>query len=421
MHTGLCVDTYQAKSLISFCFLLGSPILALTGTADRQTQNVIIKELQMKEVRKVHVSPNRPNLCISVVKCKREDMFNHLEWLVDVIMKKGTKTPKTIIFCNGTLTDIGAVFNYLLLRLGGAAYSPDDIQASDQCLIGIYHSLTLKKYKERVVESFKNDGKKRVVIASSALSMGVNFPDVRYIIHWGPARNLLDYHQESGRGGRDGKPTHILSIYHGQQLAFCEEDVKTFLKTDGCLRVEAYKPFDSQITSSKPAHDCCGNCAKNCHCSQGGCTVKGPVFGSEPVVHLSQPTLTRPVSPGDKHDLREALSEVVHGLIQTMNLLSDNIDPEYAEQIVDVLVENAHVIFTVMDVTDHIPLFALQHALKILEVFHEMFEDIPNIELMVELFGRDNPNSLLLPQPLEFDFLMQSDSDSSVDIEEEFI
>ena len=120
-------------------------------------------------------------------------------------------------------------------------------------------------------------------------------------------------------------------------------------------------------------------------------------------------------------DLREALSEVVHGLIQTMNLLSDNIDPEYAEQIVDVLVENAHVIFTVMDFTDHIPLFALQHALKILEVFHEMFEDIPNFELMVELFGRDNPNSLLLPQPLEFDFLMQSDSDSSVDIEEEFI
>ncbi|XP_044165786.1 ATP-dependent DNA helicase hus2/rqh1-like [Acropora millepora] len=196
----------------------------------------------MKEVRKVHVSPNRPNLCISVVKCKREDMFNHLEWLVDVIMKKGTKTPKTIIFCNGTLTDIGAVFNYLLLRLGGAAYSPDDSQASDQCLIGIYHSLTLKKYKERVVESFKNDGKKRVVIASSALSMGVNFPDVRYIIHWGLAQNLLDYHQESGRGGRDGKPTHILSIYHGQQLAFCEEDVKTFLKTDGCFRVEAYKP-----------------------------------------------------------------------------------------------------------------------------------------------------------------------------------
>ena len=100
-----------------------------------------------------------------------------------------------------------------------------------------------------------------------------------------------------------------------------------------------------------------------------------------------------------------------------MDLFSDNIDPEYAEQIVDVLMEKAHIIFTVIDVTDHIPIFSLQHALMILEVFHEMFEDIPNLELMVELFGRENPNSPLRLQPLEFDLLMQSDSDSSVDME----
>lgn len=167
-----------------------------------------------------------------------------------------------------------------------------------------------------------------MVIASSALSMGLNFPDIKYVIHWGPARNLLDYHQESGHGGRDGKLTHILTIYHAQQLAFCEEDVKTFLKTDGCLRVEAYKPFDSRITPSIPAHDCCGNCAKKCKCPGGGCTARGPVFESEPVVSLSQPTLTHPVLPKDKQDLREALSEIVQRLIETMDLLSDNIAPE---------------------------------------------------------------------------------------------
>ena len=88
---------------------------------------------------------------------------------------------------------------------------------------------------------------------------------------------------------------------------------------------------------------------------------------------------------------------------------------------VDALIEKVHVIFTVMDVTDHIPLFALQHASKMLEVFHEIFEDIPNVELMVGLFGRENLNSLLLPQPLKFNLLMQSDSDCSVDIKEEFI
>ena len=70
-------------------------------------------------------------------------------------MEKGTNTFNTIAFCNGTLSDIGAVFNFLLLKLGGAAYSPDYSQGSNNCLNGIYHSLTLKKYNERVVESFK--------------------------------------------------------------------------------------------------------------------------------------------------------------------------------------------------------------------------------------------------------------------------
>ena len=133
---------------------------------------------------------------------------------------KGTNTPKTIVFYNGTLTDITAVLNCLLLELGEAVYVPSDSQTSENCLIGIYHSLTLKKYKQRIIESFKADGKKRIVIASSALSMGVNFPD---IIHWGPARNLLDYHQESGCGGRDGKLKQVLTIYYGQQVNFCEE------------------------------------------------------------------------------------------------------------------------------------------------------------------------------------------------------
>ena len=43
----------------------------------------------------------------------------------------------------------------------------------------------------------KGEGKKRVIIATSALSMGVHFPDVRYVVHWGPARNLLDHRQQS--------------------------------------------------------------------------------------------------------------------------------------------------------------------------------------------------------------------------------
>lgn len=377
----------------------------------------------MKQVQKLFVSPNRPNLRISVMKCKRVEMFEHLAWLIDLLKVKGTNTPKTIVFCNGTLTDIAAVLNHLLLELGEAAYVSSDSQTSENGLIGIYHSLTLKKYKQRIIESFKADGKKRVVIASSALSMAVNFPDVRYIIHWGPARNLLDYHQESGRGGRDGKLAQVLTIYYGQQITFCEEDVKAFLETDDCFRVEAYKPFDKRIKSIEPAHDCCRNCAKNCKCSGSDCIVAPPVFEVEDVVIVNQPALTRPICSDDKDDLREALHEVVKGITATMNFLSEEVDPNYAKQVVDDLIGKAHVIFTVVDVTEHIPLFAIQHALKILEVFHEFFEDIPNLDMMAELFGREKPASLLhVPlQPLEYPFEQFSDSDNSVDNEEDFM
>ena len=348
-------------------------MLAVTGTADEKTQGVIIKQLVLKKPKKFYVSPNRENLRISVIKCKREVMFQHLTWLVTLLKEEGTSTPKSIICCDETLTDIAAVLNYLLMELGEVAYSPQDSQTPENCLIGIYHSLTLKKYKARVINLFKGIGKKRVNLASSALSMGVNFSDVRYVIHWGPARNMLDYHQESGCGGRDNKPTQVLTIYYGQQISFCEDDVKAFLKTTGCYRVEAYKPFDKRIVPVEPSHDCCSNCAKTCSCSENKCTAPSPAFEQEQVKSIPQPTLSRPVS-SDKRDLQHALQEMVQLIVPTMNLLSENIAGDYGDGIVDVLVEKAHTIFTVQEVTEYIPLFSIHHALKILEVFHEIFE-----------------------------------------------
>lgn len=394
-------------------------MLAITGTADEKTQSVIIKQLVLKRPEKFYVSPNRENLRISVIKCQRELMFQHLDWLVGIVKEKGIASPKSIIFCNGTLTDIAGVLNYLLMKLGKEAYFPQDSQTSENCIIGIYHSLTLKKYKERVVESFKDSGKKRIIIASSALSMGVNFPDVRNIIHWGPARNMLDYHQESGRGGRDNRLTHVLTIYYGQQKSFCEDAVKEFLDTNGCYRVEAYKPFDKRISPAKPSHNCCSLCAKKCACSGNTCTASLPAFELNKVSSVPQPTLSRPVSPSDKTDLQQALSEVVQIIIPTMNLLSENISCGYGNNIVDALVAKAHTTFTVIDVMEHIPLFSINHALKVLEVFHEIFEDIPNLDIMVELFGGGRLMVSHLSRPMEYSF-DDCDYESPVENEEEF-
>ena len=350
-------------------------------------------------------------------------MFTNLEWLIRLVKEQGTATPKSIIFCNGSLTDIAAVFSHMLLQLGSNAYFPQDNQTSPNCLVGIYHSLTLQKYKDRITNSFKGNGKKRIIIASSALSMGVNFPDVRYVIHWGPSRNMLDFHQQSGRGGRDNKPTHVLTIYYGQQISFCEENVKPFLRTTSCYRIEAYKPFDRNIMSVKPAHACCRNCAKTCKCSDGEneCSETVPVFEVEKIDKVLPLTtcISRPVCLSDKEDLHDGLHEMVQVILPTMRLLNENMSDGYVDELIADIVDNAHTTFTIVDVIKYLPVFAVQHAIKILEIFHDIFEDIPNLEIMVEMFGRDEAALYDIQPPLDYIF-DDIDSDDQMETECDF-
>ena len=83
--------------------------------------------------------------------------------------------------------------NHLLLKLGKYVCYPPSSHNQEDLLIGIFHSFSWPEQKETVLQSLSGNRPKRVVIASTALSMGVNFPDIRYVINWGPARNLLDH------------------------------------------------------------------------------------------------------------------------------------------------------------------------------------------------------------------------------------
>jgi len=133
--------------------------------------------------------------------------------------------PKTIIFCN-TLKDIASVVNLLLLKLGKDAFVPVGSTNGENFIIGIFHSVSWPKKKEKLLSEFRSQSKKRLVVVSTALSMGVNFEDLRYVVNWGPARNLLDQLQEAGRAERDGKRSHIVIVYHGQQLSQCEQGIR---------------------------------------------------------------------------------------------------------------------------------------------------------------------------------------------------
>ena len=109
------------------------------------------------------------------------------------------------------------------------------------------------------------------MIATSALSMGVNFPDVKYIVQYGPARSLVDHIQEAGRAGRNGEKADAITIYYGQQLATREKVVKDFVKTDGCLRKGIFMP-DPDVEFVTPMHECCAMSEHDCKCSGDGCS-----------------------------------------------------------------------------------------------------------------------------------------------------
>ena len=133
----------------------------------------------------INISPNRDNIRFTLFKTSKTDQLEYLGWLIEIVKGQNILTTKTVVFCS-TMHNVAKVFGLLLAELGDEAYSAGKPQTPENRLVRIYHSLTLPKYKSRVYLSFnENVGQVRIVIATSALSMGVNFCDIRlHVCFW---------------------------------------------------------------------------------------------------------------------------------------------------------------------------------------------------------------------------------------------
>ena len=164
----------------------GVPLMALTATATRNTIADVQTNLHMRPCQEFIQSFNRPNLYYEVLE-KQKDNIPSIASLIQ------SKYPGQtgIIY---TLSRKSAEHIAMKLREqhGIAAYH--------------YHALLPVDEKAQIQNSWQK-GNIKVVVATIAFGMGIDKPDVRFVIHQSMPKTLEGYYQETGRAGRDGQPS----------------------------------------------------------------------------------------------------------------------------------------------------------------------------------------------------------------------
>ncbi|EFJ41406.1 hypothetical protein VOLCADRAFT_68317 [Volvox carteri f. nagariensis] len=180
------------------------PLLALTATATPRVQADVRLQLRIPDCVVFKSSFNRPNLRYEVVRKSKaivEDLKTLLlERFVDRVKKR---VQCGIVYCQsrGECERVAEELRKVRQpngRMLNAAH---------------YHAALSHDEREQVQTRWSND-EVQVIVATIAFGMGINKPDVRFVIHFSLPKSLEGYHQETGRGGRDGAEAICLLYYN---------------------------------------------------------------------------------------------------------------------------------------------------------------------------------------------------------------
>ncbi|KTD06181.1 ATP-dependent DNA helicase [Legionella gratiana] len=170
------------------------PIIALTATADRQTRQDIVVKLNYAP-KKYIASFNRPNIHYKVIP-KTQALKQLNQFLHSVEQQSG------IIYC-GTRN--------------GVENLVEKLQTMDFKARAYHAGLSYEERKE-VQTLFRYD-RIDIVVATIAFGMGIDKPNVRFVVHYDLPKNIEAYYQETGRAGRDGLPAQALLLYDAADSA----------------------------------------------------------------------------------------------------------------------------------------------------------------------------------------------------------
>jgi ATP-dependent DNA helicase RecQ len=194
------------------------PILGLTATATPEIGADVLVQLGMKDAKICRVSFHRPNLAFDVRKVAGEaDKLRQLGKLIQRLRRPG------IVYC-ATVRAVDDL--YVALRHG-------------KIPVERYNGKMTTEEREKSQASFMQSGRKVVMLATNAFGLGIDKPDIRYIIHYQMPGSPEAYVQEAGRAGRDGKPARCVLLFQPDDIAIQEHFLKEAHPTKAQARMVA--------------------------------------------------------------------------------------------------------------------------------------------------------------------------------------
>ena len=194
------------------------PILGLTATATPAIADDVLVQLGMKDPKVCRVSFHRPNLAFDVRKVAGEaDKLRQLGKLIQRLRRPG------IVYC-ATVRAVDEL--YVALRHG-------------KIPVERYNGKMTGDEREKSQASFMQPGRKVVMLATNAFGLGIDKPDIRYIIHYQMPGSPESYVQEAGRAGRDGKPARCVLLFQPDDISIQEHFLKEAHPTKSQARMVA--------------------------------------------------------------------------------------------------------------------------------------------------------------------------------------
>ena len=229
------------------------PVIALTATATPKVKSDIAKNLAMSNQNVFISSFNRSNLYYEVRPKINKDQT--IREIVQIIKKQPDESGIIYVQSRKSTEEISQV-----LQVNGIKSAP-------------YHAGLDAKTRSRVQDDFLME-EIDVIVATIAFGMGIDKPDVRFVIHYNIPKSIENYYQETGRGGRDGLVGKCFAFYAYKDILRLEkflkdkplserelsaqlmEEVVAYSETSQCRRKFLLHYFGEEFASD--------NCNKNC-------------------------------------------------------------------------------------------------------------------------------------------------------------